>query len=405
MPLRSLFVDFNSYFASVEQHLRPELRGLPVAVVPVLTDSTCCIAASYEAKKYGIKTGTGAGEARKLCPGLRVVEARPELYVEMHHRLIAVVEDCIHVEQVLSIDEMACELTGRLQEKEAALALARKIKRELARQIGPVMTCSIGIAPNPFLAKTASDMQKPDGLVVIREEELPDCLHKLELRDFCGIGANMERRLHEKGIYTVRELCALDRRRLQDAWGSVEGCRMYDLLRGRLVPERPVNQRSISHSHVLPPEERNDSDAYAVLNRLLQKAAVRLRHMDYLAGGMAVSLKYPQDRRWDEELHFQETSDTLEFVRALEQLWQSRPEMSGGPMAVGVVLFRLVHEGNYTPSLFIQSDLKKRALNSAMDALNEKFGRNTVYFGGAHQALHSAPMRIAFNRIPDTNVE
>src|SRR5271168_1308237 len=112
MALRALFVDFNSYFSSVEQQEQPHLRGRPVAVVPVMTDSTCCIAASYEAKRFGIKTGTNVGEARKRCPGLVVVEARPSLYVEYHHRLIAVVDACVPVTQVRSIDEMSCTLRG-----------------------------------------------------------------------------------------------------------------------------------------------------------------------------------------------------------------------------------------------------------------------------------------------------
>ena len=180
MALRSLFVDFNSYFASVEQHLRPELRGKPVAVVPVKAETTCCIAASHEARKFGIKTGTRVSDARHMCPGLQIVEARPALYVELHHKLIAAVESCIHVEEVWSIDEMPCELTGRLQKREKACELALKIKKTIAGDVGSELRCSVGIAPNSFLAKTASDMQKPDGLVVIEQQDLPQCLHRLK---------------------------------------------------------------------------------------------------------------------------------------------------------------------------------------------------------------------------------
>src|SRR3989338_8086642 len=109
MPLRFLFVDFNAYFASVEQQERPELRGEPVVVAPIMSDSTCAIAASYEAKRFGIKTGMGIGEAKRLCPKLSVVEARHHLYIDYHHRLIETVESCVPVHSVLSIDEMACE--------------------------------------------------------------------------------------------------------------------------------------------------------------------------------------------------------------------------------------------------------------------------------------------------------
>ncbi|MGH8454185.1 MAG: DNA polymerase, partial [Nevskiales bacterium] len=112
MMLRALYIDFNSYFASVEQQDRPELRGKPVAVLPVMTDSTCCIAASYEAKRFGIKTGTNVGEAKRLCPGLVCVQARHELYVEYHQAILKVIDTCIPVDEVRSIDEMACSLTG-----------------------------------------------------------------------------------------------------------------------------------------------------------------------------------------------------------------------------------------------------------------------------------------------------
>src|SRR5271163_5284545 len=111
--LRWLFLDLNSYFASVEQELRPELRGRPVAVVPLFADSTCCIAASYEAKAFGVRTGTTVGDAKTLCKGIELIEARHEVYVEYHHKIIHAVETCVPVTAVMSIDEMACRLIGR----------------------------------------------------------------------------------------------------------------------------------------------------------------------------------------------------------------------------------------------------------------------------------------------------
>jgi len=127
MALRFLFVDFNAYFASVEQQMRPELRGKPVVVAPMMTDSTCAIAASYEAKRFGIKTGTGIREAKALCRELIVVEARHHEYIDYHHRLVEAVESCVPVHSVLSIDEMACTLTGSQQQREQAVALAKQV--------------------------------------------------------------------------------------------------------------------------------------------------------------------------------------------------------------------------------------------------------------------------------------
>ncbi|RPI67424.1 MAG: DNA polymerase, partial [Ignavibacteriae bacterium] len=179
--LRSLFIDFNSYFASVEQQTRPELRGKPVAIVPVMADTTSAIAASYEAKAFGVKTGTKIAEAKQMCPGLQLVQARHGIYIEYHHRLVEAVESVIHVERVMSIDEMACSLTGRMCKRENAVELAHEVKRVIARDVGEFMKCSVGIAPNDYLAKTATDMMKPDGLVVIEQEDLPNVLYSLEL--------------------------------------------------------------------------------------------------------------------------------------------------------------------------------------------------------------------------------
>ena len=221
MSLRSLFVDFNSYFASVEQHEDETLRGRPVGVVPVAAETTSLIAASYEAKAFGVGTGTLVRDARRLCPGIQIRVARPERYVYWHHRLIEAINRAIPIARVGSIDEVACELVGRQRQRAVAEAIAAQVKHEVSLAApGGAIRCSIGIAPNDFLAKTASDMRKPDGLTVIEQAELPQALHGLTLRDLCGIGASMEARLHEVGISTVAELTAADKHRLRHVWGA-----------------------------------------------------------------------------------------------------------------------------------------------------------------------------------------
>src|SRR5580704_4194533 len=143
-----LFVDLNSYFASVEQHVRPELRGRPVAVVPMMADTTCCIAASYEAKAQGVKTGTLVGDAKKMCPGLILVEGRHELYTEYHHRIVEAVESCVPVTTVQSIDEMACRLIGRERPLRAALDLGLRVKQAIRERVGESLRSSVGLATN-----------------------------------------------------------------------------------------------------------------------------------------------------------------------------------------------------------------------------------------------------------------
>lgn len=406
MKLNALYVDFNSYFASVEQQLVPALRGKPIGVLAVMAETTCCIAASYEAKAFGVKTGTIVSEARKLCPDIIFVQARPPVYVEYHHKLIEMVESCTHVEKVLSIDEMVCKLTGSQQMPENARKLAAKIKQTIASNAGDYIKCSIGIAPNTFLAKVASNMQKPDGCVVIEPHQLPQRLFDLKLRDLNGIGKQMEARLARYKITTVEQLYAANRQQLQTAWGSIEGERMYDKLRG-LEPYYVKNARSsLGHSHVLPPAQRNEAGVRAVLHRLLQKACMRMRSYDLLASRISVKVKFRNMPSWSMESAISPTDNTLQLINALEQFLQQYPATRNEPYAVGVSFSGLVTAEEAAQDLFQITPLENiKKLNKTIDTLNLKFGKNTIYFGGAHDALKDAPMRIAFNHIPDLIVE
>ena len=410
--LNALYVDFNSYFASVEQQLRPELRGKPIGVLPVMAETTCCIAASYEAKAFGIKTGTIVRDARKLCKDIVLVEARPALYVEFHHKLIEIVESCTHVEEVRSIDEMVCKLTGSQQVKENALKLASKIKREINKQY-PYIRCSIGIAPNTFLSKVASNMQKPDGCVVIEQHEIPNKLFTLKPRDLNGIGRQMEARLAKYGITTIQELYAANRDQLRTAWGSIEGERFYDKLRGIEPYYVKSTRSSLGHSHVLPPEQRNIEGAKAVLHRLLQKAAMRMRSYELLTAHISVKIKLRNPKtkettRFYNESDISATDNTLKLTDALEALLH---ELSGTykkleSVAVGVNFTALSSAEEAAYDLFAEKpSANEKRLNKALDLLNLKYGKNTVYLGGAHAALKNAPMRIAFQHVPDLVIE
>ena len=408
--LRSLFVDFNSYFASVEQQLNPALRGRPVGVVPVLADTSCCIAASYEAKALGISTGTGVAEARRLCPDIAIVLADHAKYVEVHHHAVSVVDSLAPVRQVLSIDEMECELTGRWQNRERAIALAERIKAALLSQVGECMRTSVGIAPNTLLAKLASNMQKPDGLTVIEAHDIPQRLLGLKPSAINGIGPRMVQRLERCGIHTMAQLYAAPREVLRTAWGGVAGAEMYDKLRGQWYGPRETVARSLGHSHVLPPDMRHPAGALAVLNRLTQKAAMRLRKQGVYASSMSVHVRYRSagGSRGSDERAAQvgETQDTAFLLHTLEQLWHSGLHLLRQPMSVGVQLHGLVEAAQHTGDLFDSVPTESsRKLLAAIDTLNSKHGKNTVYFASAQAGLDHAPMRIAFNRIPDLESE
>lgn len=406
--LRSLFIDFNSYFASVEQQLNPALRGRPVGVVPVMAESSCCIAASIEAKAFGVKTGTRVSDARRLCPGIALVLAEHAKYVQVHQRAVAVVDRLAPVRQVVSIDEMECELTGRWRERERAVALAQRVKAALLADLGVCMRTSIGIAPNTLLGKLASDMHKPDGLTVIEQHELPERLLHLPVSAINGIGPRIERRLAECGITSMQQLYAAPRDLLHTAWGGVAGTEMYDKLRGQWYAPRATVARSLGHSHVLPPDLRHPEGAREVLHRLTQKAAMRLRKQGVYATAMQVFVRC--DHRWQREAggerHAQlgETQDTGFLLHTLDVLWFSGLHRLLHPKAVGVQLCGLVLACQHTAGLF-DAPRDRGPLMAVLDALNRKHGKNAVYFASAHHALDAAPMRIAFTRIPDLDTE
>jgi DNA polymerase-4 len=257
-PLRYLFLDLNSYFASVEQQENPDLRGKPVAVVPVMADSSFVIAASYEAKAYGVRTGTRIGEAKLMCPGLVLVDGGFSVYSAYHKRVIEVVESVLPIDKVCSIDEMRFRLLGEERCPEVAAELAGKIKQAIREGVGSQMMCSVGVAPNAFLAKVGTELQKPDGLVVIRQEELPHKLHKLSLTDFPGINKRMAARLNASGIFSTEQLCAADRKTMLRAFGSVIGEKWWYMLRGYDFQPDLQDRKTLGHSHVLPPDLRTD---------------------------------------------------------------------------------------------------------------------------------------------------
>lgn len=402
--LSHLFVDLNSFFASVEQQERPALRGKPVAVVPVDADSTAVIAASYEAKRFGIKTGTRVGEAKRMCPGLILVMGRTTRYLDYHLRILRAAESVLPVKDgdVHSIDEFSCRLMGAEREPEAALELGRRMKRAITDQVGQCMTASVGIGPSRFIAKVGSDMQKPDGLTLIQKHELPARLFHLVPQDLPGIGPRMTRRLASCGITTVEELASRSEPELIKAWGSILGSYWYGWLRGESLDHAPSPRRTIGHEHVLPPPLRTADGARAVLVRLIHKAAARARALGYVARRLSLAIRHLDGTKWKHEAQFPECSDTLSLVQRLAEAWDSRPPMTAPPLKVRAVLTELSPISAANLGLFEEAR-RREGLSRAMDTLNGKYGKNTVYLASMHDAQDAAPTRIAFGNIPDLN--
>ncbi len=397
--LNWLLVDMNAFFTSVEQQMNPKLRGKPVAVIPMMAETTSCIAASYEAKAFGVKTGTMVRDAKKMCPGIVFISGRHEHYIEYHQKIIAAIERCHPVTSVLSVDEMGLRLGGRDRKLENAMKLAHEVKQSIL-QVGEVLTSSVGLAPNRFLAKLASDMQKPNGLISILPSEIPHKFIHLKPRDLCGIGHNMEARLHQYGIVTMRDLWALSVEEMTRVWGGIGGERFYRWLRGEDFLIESESGKSIGHSNVLSPEYRNEQGSQAVLQRLLYKAGVRLRRADMLARRMAVKIRFLDQTKWGMEVKMSECQDDLTLREVLRMILAKKPKKN--PLKVSIVLFDFIHQSERTISMF--DDPKRTNLTKALDNLNTRYGKHTVYFGGFSQALEAAPTRIAFTSIPDPEI-
>ena len=420
-----LHVDLNSFFASVEQQLHPEFRGKPTGVVPTMADTTSLIAASYEAKALGIKTGTRVSEAKRICPGIILVNGDHAKYAEISHEISAAVERVCPVAHTPSIDEMVCQLLGRERNPPTARRIALDIKQAIKDDVGETLRCSIGMAPNRYLAKIASDMQKPDGLIGLLPSQLPRSIAHLELRDLPGVGARTEVRLNAKGIRTMPELLALDRSGMHNLFDSVWGDRMYHWLRGHDTGDdgAPIPsevQKSLGHSHVLAPEHRTPEGAWAVAHKLLHKAAMRLRMEKFHTGSLSVTIKYALTREqseraskskqhytgiqnigWGMEARFRPCQDTLSLLEALQGCWKQSPTgpEHRKPFFVGVTLRNLIPESEMQTTLFEEPGNRSQ-LSATMDKLNLKYGHTTLHFAGMLPARDAAPTRIAFTQIP-----
>ena len=378
----------------MEQNEDPALRGKPVAVCAVDADTSFVIAASYEAKAFGVKTGTLIRDAKFMCPGLVLAKARPTVYVAYHKRVQEVAEKVLPIDKVCSIDEMRFRLIGEEQQPGRARELALEMKKRLREDIGPAMTASIGIAPNAFLAKIGTELQKPDGLVTLTQHDLPERLYSLKLTDFTGINRRMQARLNAAGIFSAEDLCQTPRQELRRAFGSVTGERWWYLLRGFDMPEEETDRKSLSHSHVLPPALRNEKGCRDVLMRLLQKASARLRENNLWTEHLTVYVN-GFDRSWEAHAALPPTQDTVTMNEALLRLWPGHDFVR--PRGVGVVLSRLKERTGVTPSLFEETQ-DRADLMSAVDTVNKKFGKNSVFIAGMEKAKNSADEKIAFNK-------
>lgn len=407
--IESLYLDFDGFFANAEKTIRPDPHDRPVAVLPLDSLHSGVIACCYRAKSCGIRRGTNAQEAQRLCPNILLRVAKHDDYVRLHHEILAVVNQHIPVRKVWSVDEMECALIG--QERRHATRIAHAIKASLKARFGPHLTCSVGLAPNQFLAKVAAEMNKPDGLVLMRPQDLPGQLFTLSLTDLPGISSGICRRLHKAGVFTIESLWNLSPKHARAIWGSVEGERMWAQLRGYSVSRPETVRRMFGHGRVLTKDWRTPQKARDCLRLLTAKAARRLRHEDYVASALGISLSAQSGRRWSGDVRFFPARDDHTFLHAASDLFEAGlKDLHGAPLKkLSVVIHSIAPAMVKSEDLFERAEVRTQrtrweCLTDAMDHLNARNGRCVVSLGLRREPPGGyAGAKIAFGRVPDLN--
>ncbi len=406
--IECLYIDFDSYFASVEKQLQPELRGRPVGVVPLDSPHTSLIARCYEAKAYGIQRGTSAAEAKRLCPDIALPVARHDVYVRMHHAILNVIDKFVPVTKVWSVDEMECQLCP--SERASAVDLAERIRAGLRTEIGPWMTPSIGLGPNQFLAKVAAEMDKPNGLTVLAPEALPGALLALSLDDLPGIAKGILARLHNSGIFTIEALWHLSPKHARAIWGSVEGERFWAQLRGYAVSRPETRRRMFGHGRVLVSGWQSLDRAFEIARLLTGKASRRMRREGFFARRFTLCLTPRRGPAVEWQISIAPARDDQTFLKALSGFYRRAIEKGYARtefIRLSIILHELVSAQEHMLDLFVQSGPgdthnRREQLSELVDAVNQRHGQSIIGFGLNRQPPGGyAGAKIAFGRVPD----
>jgi len=421
--IERLYLDFDSFFATAEQHFNAALRGRPVGVVPLDSPNTGCIAISREAKDCGLPGNATVKEARALIPDMIFVVARHDVYVRLHHRIVKTIEHCLPIAHVRSIDELVCHLLP--SQAAEGHALAGRIKRALAEQFSEVLTCSIGMARTELIAKVAAELHKPDGFCLIRQAELPAALRRLPLRKIPGISDGLGRRLGAANVTSFEELWKLGPKQCRAIWHNIEGERFWKELHGIHAERAPTVKRMFGHSRMLPPDWRGSSRIATCARQLCLSAGRRLRRTDLLATKLTLGFRGGDarqntgsakvDTRWTQELPIAPARDDYAFLHGLGQaLTRAEKTLAFRPRSESVTLHGLVEGGSTTGDLFDNHGVeaegetpeeqrrKREELSDLMDTMRRRFGPHSVTLGPREELPGGyVGAKIAFGRIPE----
>ncbi|WP_071395684.1 DNA polymerase IV [Bacillus tuaregi] len=377
-----LHVDMNSFYASVEMAFDPSLKGKPLAIAGNPKERRgIIVTCSYEARKYGVKTTMPIWEARKLCPQLLVMSPNFDRYRAASHGMFEILHEYSQLVEPVSIDEGYVDITDSY-ELGSPLEIASNIQKQILSQLD--LPCSIGIAPNRFLAKMASDMMKPLGITVLRKRDVERVLWPLPVVEMHGVGKKTAAKLNTIGVQTIQDLANADSIQLKGLLG-INGIRLKERANG--IDERPVDPeaanefKSVGNSTTLPNDITNQHQLLLVLEGLAEKVAVRMKRKKVMASSVGVTIRY-KDRNTITRSRklFNPISQSEDIYQESKQLFLKN--WNGDPVRLlGVTGAELVEKEQAVKQLDIfsyEKDAKKEPLLETVNRLRNKYGKAII---------------------------
>jgi DNA polymerase IV len=369
-------IDMDAFFASVEQQADPRLRGKPIAVIGS-GGRTVITTRSYEARKFGVKTGMNIYEARKLCPHLILVVGDNEKYTYTCKELSVIYNRYTPDIEIYSIDEVFLDVTTTHHLFGGPEKIGASIKKEVKDQFG--INCTVGIAPNILMAKLASDIAKPDGLKWIKPEDTETVLKDLLIKELWGIGSSTSERLEQFGIRTCGELGRAPVSLLRNKFGII-GETLKQMGQGRC--DRPLivkeeDPKSIGHSMTLPKDISDKEAIKAELLKLSSMVGSRARKYGFVGKRITLTIRYADFKTFTKQVMLPAHSNCTHEIyhTALGILDSIR--LTDKVRLLGVSLSQLMHETEDQLALF-NDDAREKSMLKAVDSLNDKFGDFTV---------------------------
>jgi len=372
MPAKKIIhVDLDAFFASVEQLDNPELKGRPVIVGGSIKERGVVSTASYEARAFGVQSAQPIARAKKLCPQGVFLRVRMDRYREISRRVLKILSSCTPKVEPVSIDEAFLDITGCEKLFGKAEGIAREIKTRIKKEVG--LTCSLGVAPNKFLAKVASGMQKPDGLVIVKDNDKESFLANLPVGKIWGVGKVTQRELQQMGIYTIRQLGELSFSELQKTFGRI-GARLYNLSHG--IDRTPVltdrKIKSMSSETTFPHDISERKVLEKTLYELSVKVSKTLRNKGLGAKSIQLKVRFSDFTTFTRSHTYREATNLTEFIwqRAKELLDKKVDLSSRKVRLIGLAVFNLGAQRQM--ELFVPEKMQR--LEVALEKIEKKYG-------------------------------